>query len=59
MKIKRKAKLPRLECELCGCVFVPSKDDLKLRVRNDNYYTDNKKKNKGRCLCELPYLQFI
>jgi rubredoxin len=54
MKIKKKAKLPRLECDLCGCVFVPSKDDLKLRFRNDASYTDDKKKIKDDVYVNCP-----
>ncbi len=28
MKIIKKAKLPKITCEFCGCVFRPEKDDL-------------------------------
>ena len=28
MKIVKKAKLPKITCELCGCVFRPEKGDL-------------------------------
>lgn len=28
MKIIKKTKLPKITCELCGCVFRPEKGDL-------------------------------
>lgn len=43
MKIKKKAKLPRLECKLCGCIFVPSKDDLNTMWRNKSCFADEEK----------------
>lgn len=54
MKIKKKAKLPRLECKLCGCVFVPSQDDLRFRFRSGEAYTDNEEKIKGDVYVNCP-----
>jgi rubredoxin len=54
MKIIKKAKFPRLRCDLCGCVFVPSKDDLKFRFRDDNYYGGDKKKIKEDVYVNCP-----
>ena len=54
MKIKKKAKLPRLECDLCGCVFEPSKEDLKIRFLNAGAYVDNVRKIKNEAYVNCP-----
>lgn len=38
MKILKKAKLPKVTCKLCGCVFRPEKKDLRgdlIRIDGD------------------------
>ena len=54
MKIKKKANLPRLECKLCGCIFVPSKDDLRFRFRSREVYADDEKKIKEDVYVNCP-----
>lgn len=54
MKIIKKAKFPRLRCDLCGCVFVPCKDDLKLRFRVAEAYVDDERKIKDDVYVNCP-----
>lgn len=38
MKILKKAKLPKVTCKLCGCIFRPEKKDLRgelIRIDGD------------------------
>ena len=54
MKIIKEVKLPEITCELCGCVFRPGKEDLRLRGANSNTAQDVRKSTFCACpVCGL------
>ena len=54
MKIIKKAKLPRVKCGLCGCVFVPHKDDLHYKFLGSGAYVDDTEKISANVYVNCP-----